>query len=90
MELCFLAKLVIILSLFGIILSNIIFEISIIGIIINIFFTALFVLLTNWGCNTEGYYWVAIVITIIHAIGLVASIFIVSNKNNNTDISNNR
>lgn len=86
MEFCFLAKLVIIFSLFGIIIGNILFGFSIIDTIFNIIFTVLFVMLTNWGCNTEGYYWVAIIITIIHAIGLVASIFVLDVYYNNPEI----
>ena len=84
MELCFLANLVIIFSLLGIIISNVLFGMSV--TIINVLFTVLFVMLTNWGCNTIGYYWVAIVITVIHAIGLATSVVLLNGYYNNPEI----
>jgi len=86
MEFCFLANLVIIFSLLGIIISNVLFGMSIIVTIINLLFTVLFVMLTNWGCNTIGYYWVAIVITVIHAIGLATSVVLLNGYYNNPEI----
>lgn len=49
---------------------------SFIFTISNLLFTILFVLLTNWGCNTPGFYWVAVIIVLLHAIGLAASVIV--------------
>ena len=76
MDFCFLAKLVIIFSLLGIIIMNVLFGFSFIFTISNLLFTILFVLLTNWGCNTPGFYWVAVIIAVLHAIVLAASVII--------------
>jgi len=82
MELCFLAKVVLLLSIIGISLDIFLFGFSILSFLFNIFFVGLFVWITNWSCYKEGYNWIAWLIVILTFITFVTSLFIFKNRNN--------
>jgi len=81
MELCFLAKVVIFLSIIGISFDIYLFGTSIVSILMNIVFTFLVVWITNWSCYNQTYNWVAWVIVIITLIGLMSVSYLVKNRN---------
>jgi len=88
MDLCILGWLVLTLSIIGYSMDIIISGFHIFSLIMNLIFVPLFVLLTNWACNTDGFYWLAVIITFLHAIGVVFSLVVFSIKKNSKDISN--
>jgi H+/Cl- antiporter ClcA len=81
MELCFLAKVVVFLSIIGISFDIYLFGTSIVSILMNIVFTFLVVWITNWSCYNQTYNWVAWVIVIITLIGLMSVSYLVKNRN---------
>lgn len=89
MDICLLAWIVLILSIIGYLMDIIINGFNIFTFIMQLIFVPLFVLLTNWACNTDGFYWLAVIITFLHSIGVVFSLVFYSIKKNNKDISNN-
>lgn len=82
MEFCFLAKVVLLLSIIGISFDIYLFGFSILSFLLNIIFVGLFVWITNWSCYKEGYNWIAWIIVIFTFITFVTSLFIVKNRNN--------
>jgi len=81
MELCFLAKVVVFLSIIGMSFDIYLFGTSIVSILMNIVFTCLVVWITNWSCYNQTYNWVAWVIVIITLIGLMSVSYLVKNRN---------
>jgi H+/Cl- antiporter ClcA len=81
MELCFLAKVVVFLSIIGMSFDIYLFGTSIVSILMNIVFTFLVVWITNWSCYNQTYNWVAWVIVIVTLIGLMSVSYLVKNRN---------
>jgi hypothetical protein len=81
MELCFLAKVVVFLSIIGISFDIYLFGTSIVSILMNIVFTFLVVWITNWSCYNQTYNWVAWVIVIVTLIGLMSVSYLIKNRN---------
>jgi len=84
MDICPLAKAVLIISIIGVICDIYIFGFYISSILLNIIFSIIAVFITNWSCYKVGYNWIAWVIVIIHFLGLIAIIYLI--KNINSDI----
>jgi len=82
MEFCFLAKIVLLLSVIAISLDMYAFGFSIISFSVNVIFTLLFVAITNWACYKENYTWISWVIVMLSFIMLSTSIYIYKNQNN--------
>ena len=81
MEICFLAKVVLLLSIIGISTDIYLFGFSIASFLMNILFTGLFVWITNSFCFTQSYNWVAWVIVIITFLLLIVTLFIIKHQN---------
>jgi hypothetical protein len=81
MDICPLATAVLIISIIGVICDIYIFGFYISSILVNIIFTIIAVLITNWSCYKVGYNWIAWVIVIINALGLITIIYLIKNKN---------
>jgi hypothetical protein len=81
MELCFLAKVVVFLSIIGMSFDIYLFGTSIVSILMNIVFTFLVVWITNWSCYNQTYNWVAWVIVIVTLIGLMSVSYLIKNRN---------
>jgi phosphotransferase system glucose/maltose/N-acetylglucosamine-specific IIC component len=81
MKLCFLAKVVFLLSIIGISLDIYLAGLTLMSFLQNVILIFLFVWITNWSCYKESYNWVAWVIVILTLIMLMTTIFVVKNKN---------
>ena len=81
MELCFLAKVFFLLSIIGISFDIYLAGFTTFSFLQNVVVTVLFVFITNWFCFTQSYNWVAWVIVSITFITVIATIYIVNNKN---------
>jgi Kef-type K+ transport system membrane component KefB len=82
MELCILAKVVLLLSIIGISFDIYLFGKSITSILVNVVFTFLVVWITNWSCYNQTYNWAAWAIVIVTLIGLMSVSYLVKNKDN--------
>ena len=89
MEICFLACLVFLFSMIGYLMDIIVSGFNLFTFIMKLIFIPLFVLLTNWACNTDGFYWLAVIITFLHSIGAVFILIFYSIEKNSKDTSNN-
>ena len=81
MDICRIAKVVLIISVIGIICDIYLFGFYISTFLINIIFTIIIVFITNWSCYKLGYNWVAWLIVIINLLGLISIIYLIKNKN---------
>lgn len=77
MEICVLAKIVLLLSIIGISFDVCIFGFSLLIIVVDILFTLILVAVTNWYCE----YWVAKGIVGVSVIFVIISIFMCFTKN---------
>ena len=81
MELCSIAKFVLIFSI-GVVLSDIyLFGFEFFSILVDILFSVFFVWLANWACFSEGYNWIAWVVVIINFFSFVTLLYIIKYKN---------
>jgi len=87
MEFCHLGWIVLLLSIIGYIMDIIISGFNIFAMIMKLIFTTLYVLLTNWACNTDGFYWLAVIITFLHSIGIIFTLIFFSIKRSGKDLS---
>jgi 1,4-dihydroxy-2-naphthoate octaprenyltransferase len=81
MEICFLAKVVLLLSIIGISTDIYLFGFSFTTLLMNILFTVLVVWITNSFCFTQSYNWIAWIIVIITFLMLIVTLFIVKHQN---------
>lgn len=86
-NLCSIAWFVLIFSIIGIILDIYLFGTKLLGFLLNIAITGLFVWLANWGCHKQGFNWIAWVVVIFIALSLAGSIYIVKNQYTDLDIN---
>jgi len=85
MDICPLAKAVLIISIIGVICDIYIFGFYISTILTNIIFTIIVVFITNWSCYKVGYNWIAWVIVIINLLALFSFIYLIKNKNSDIE-----
>lgn len=81
MELCVIARFVILISILGILCDIYLFGLSFLSLVLNILMTAVIVWVTNWSCFSEGYNWIAWLIVIVLFFSLTSLIYIIKNKN---------
>ena len=78
MEICWLASIVLILSILGILIDINIFGFSAVYFLINAIFTVLIVYITNWSCYSNKYNYIAWLMLYIHIILMILSIILVN------------
>ena len=81
MELCAIARFVLLFSVIGIFCDIYLFGVSFFTLVVNVLTSVFLIWLANWACFTEGYNWVAWVIVIILFFSLISLIYIIKNKN---------
>lgn len=81
MELCAIARAVLLFSVIGIFCDLYLFGVSAFTLVVNVLTTCFLVWLSNWACFTEGYNWVAWLIVIILFFSLTSLVYIIKNKN---------
>jgi phosphotransferase system glucose/maltose/N-acetylglucosamine-specific IIC component len=81
MELCAIARAVLLFSVIGTFCDIYLFGISFLSLVSNILVAVFLVWLANWSCFTEGYNWVAWIIVIVLFFSLTSLIYIIKNKN---------
>ena len=81
MELCVIARFVILISILGILCDIYLFGLSYLSLVLNILMTVVIVWVTNWSCFSEGYNWIAWIIVIVLLFSLISLIYIIKNKN---------
>ena len=82
MELCIIARFVLIFSVIGIILEMYIMSgTTIVIFILNVITTVIAVSVANWACFKEGYNWIAWIVVIISIFSLAFLIHLAKNKN---------
>ena len=82
MELCIIARFVLIFSVIGIILEMYIMNgTTIVNFILNVITAVIAVSVANWACFKEGYNWIAWIVVIISIVGLASIIHLAKNKN---------
>lgn len=81
MELCIIARFVLIFSVIGIIFEMYIMNgTSIVHFILNVIVTFIVVSVANWACFKEGYNWIAWIVVIISITSLAYVIHLAKNK----------
>jgi hypothetical protein len=78
MEFCWLATIVLILSILGILFDISIFGFSAVYFLVNTMFTVLVIFITNWSCYSKKYGYIAWGMVVIHIILILLSIVIAS------------
>lgn len=81
MELCAIARVVLLISILGIITDSYLFGISFLSLVANVLMTVLIVWITNWSCYSEGYNWIAWVIVIINVFAFISLMYVIKYKN---------
>jgi hypothetical protein len=87
LRLCSIAKAVLILSILGIGLDIYVFGTTLLGFLLNIIFTILFVSIANWGCYSKGYNWLAWFIAILSAISVISILLLIKYRYTRIEIS---
>jgi hypothetical protein len=80
MELCAIARFVLLMSILGIFSDIYLFGVSFLSLVVNVLGSVFLIWLTNWACFSEGYNWVAWVIVIILFFSFISLIYIIKNK----------
>lgn len=80
MELCAIARFVLLISILGIFSDIYLFGVSFLSLVVNVLGSVFLIWLTNWACFSEGYNWVAWVIVIILFFSFISLIYIIKNK----------
>ena len=78
MEFCWLATIVLIFSILGILFDISIFGFSAVYFLVNTMFSVLLIFITNWSCYSKKYGYIAWGMVAIHIIFMLLSIFIAS------------
>ena len=80
MELCAIARFVLLFSVIGVIGDIYLFGVSFLSLVINVLVSVFLIWLTNWACFSEGYNWLAWLIVIVLFFSLISLIYIIKNK----------
>lgn len=80
MELCAIARALILICVIGIACDIYLFGISFMSLGLNVFTSIFLIWLANWACFTEGYNWIAWVIVIVLFFSLISLVYIIKNK----------
>ena len=80
MELCAIARAVLLFSIIGTFCDIYLFGVSFLSLVANILGSVFLIWLSNWACFTEGYNWVAWVIVIVLFFSLLSLIYVIKNK----------
>jgi cell division protein FtsW (lipid II flippase) len=81
MELCVLAKVVMILSIISIALDMYLFGVGLITLLLDLIATFIFVGVTNWFCYSQGYNWISWVIVILTLLSAIGAAYIIKDQN---------
>jgi len=81
MELCVIARAVLLFCVIGIFCDLYLFGVSFLTLVVNVLTSAFLIWLSNWACFTEGYNWVAWIIVIVLFFSLTSLVYIIKNKN---------
>ncbi len=90
MELCAIARFVLLFSVIGILCDIYLFDVSFISIGVDVLTSVFLVWLANWSCFSEGYNWVAWLIVIILFFSLISLIYVIKYKNKTEEERKNR
>jgi hypothetical protein len=80
MELCAIARFVLLISILGVIGDIYLFGVSFLSLVVNVLGSVFLIWLTNWACFSEGYNWLAWLIVIVLFFSLISLIYIIKNK----------
>jgi 4-amino-4-deoxy-L-arabinose transferase-like glycosyltransferase len=81
MELCAIARFVLLFSVIGIFCDIYLFGVSFLSLVSNVLVSVFLIWLANWACFSEGYNWVAWIIVIVLFFSLISLVYIIKNKN---------
>jgi len=81
MELCAIARFVLLFSVIGILCDIYLFGVSFFTLVVNVLTSVFLIWLANWACFSEGYNWVAWIIVIILFFSLISLVYVIKNKN---------
>jgi hypothetical protein len=87
LRLCSIAKAVLILSILGVTLDIYVFGTTILGFLLNVIFTILFVSIANWGCFNKGYHWLSWTIAILSTISVISMLLLIKYRFTSFEIS---
>jgi hypothetical protein len=86
-QLCSIAKVVLLLSVLGVALDVYVFSTTILGLSLNVILTILFVSIANWSCYNKGRIWIAWVIAILSAFSVIAILIIIKYRYTSFEVS---
>lgn len=83
MEICWSAKIVLVISILAILFDIFFFGFYVVDLLLNIIFTAIIIFITNWSCYKLGYSYNLITwsILIFHILLLLSILFLLKYKN---------
>lgn len=77
LQLCPIAKVVILLLLISIALDIYVFGTTVLGFSLHIVFGVLYTSIANWGCYNKGYKWVSWMVALLSLIGIITILFLI-------------
>jgi len=80
MELCAIARAVLLFSVIGIFCDIYLFGVSVFSLIIDVLTSVFLIWLSNWACFSEGYNWIAWIIVIVLFFSLISLVYVIKNK----------
>jgi cobalamin biosynthesis protein CobD/CbiB len=80
MELCAIARAVLLFSVIGIFFDIYLFGISAFSLIVDVLTSVFLIWLSNWACFSEGYNWIAWIIVIVLLFSLISLVYVIKNK----------